>query len=240
MKAKDVKTAHKENPELKEVGTATQYYKYLKTIFPESKVKDIFWHRGPEKIESFDRSKIRNRNGERFYFSPINTGRHGSQVTRALLDIKNLAKPYHDNFMEDVNKKHPEYTKGKSKWFYLPAQIYVNADKYGYDGVFAFEFGDDEESSEYSVYSPDQIHVLGSKKDVEGFKKYVKKSKDTLENKVISGIFTLIFLVSIFFLSTKITGNVIGNMTKAGSSLLGIILFLSSISGFFIYKKLRS
>jgi hypothetical protein len=89
MKAKDVKSVHEENPELKEVGTVTQYYKYLKTIFPDSKVKDIVYHRGPQKIEKFDRSKIKNLHGERFYFSPFDTHRYGQHVTQALLNIKN-------------------------------------------------------------------------------------------------------------------------------------------------------
>jgi hypothetical protein len=237
MKKEDINFVFEENPDLITIGTKEQYEKYLETIFPESKVKDIVYHRGPEKIERFYRSKIKNRNGKRFYFSPFNTYRYGQQVTQALLNIKNLAIPYDDNFLDEVNKKHPEYTEGKSKWFHLPAQIYVDADKYGYDGVADL---DGSSNDEYSVYSPDQIHVLGSKKDIKCFKKHVQKSKGTLENKVISGIFGLMFLSSLFLISSNITGSFIGNINKAGSSLLGIILFLSSISGFFAYRKLRS
>jgi hypothetical protein len=122
----------------------------------------------------FDKSKIKDLNAKRFCFSPINTGRYGQHVTNALLDIKNLAKPGNKDFIDDLNKKHPEYTEGKSKWFYLPAQIYKNADKYGYDGVFDFEGTNDDE---YSVYEPEQIHILGSKQDIEGFKEWLN-SKD--------------------------------------------------------------
>lgn len=237
MKAKDVKLVYEENPELKEAGTATQYYKYLKTIFPESKVKDILWHRGPEKIKtSFDKSKTKEVNGNRFYFSPFNTWRYGSHATLVRLDIKNLADPYNDKFMDEVNKKHPEYTKGKSKWFDLPSSIYMNAKKYGYDGVFAFEGSNDDE---YSVYEPEQIHILGSKKDIEGFKKYVNKKKESLESRVVSGVFIAMFSFSLFLISSNITGNIIGNMNKVGSNLIGMILFLSSITGFFVYRKLR-
>ncbi len=237
MKKEDIEFAFEQNPDLEIIGTKEQYEKYLESVFPDSKVKDIVYHRGPEKIEKFYRSKIKNRNGKRFYFSPFDTHRYGQQVTQALLNIKNLAIPYDDNFLDEVNKKHPEYTQGKSKWFYLPAHIYVDANKYGYDGVADL---DGSSNDEYSVYSSNQIHILGSKKDMNGFKKYVKKSKDTLENKVISGISILIFLASIFFLSTNITGNVIGNMNKVGSNIMGIGLFLLGIFGFFIYKKLRS
>ncbi len=236
MKDEDINFVFEQNPDLARIGTKEQYEKYLKTIFPESKVKDIVYHRGPEKIERFYRSKIKTRNGKRFYFSPFNTYRYGQQVTQALLNIKNLAIPYDDNFLDDVNKKHPEYTEGKSKWFHLPSHIYVDADKYGYDGVADF---DGSSNDEYSVYSPNQIHILGSKKDIKGFKKHVKNSKKTLENKVMSIIFGASFILSFFLLSSNITGNVIGNITKAGSSLIGIILFLSSLGGFFIYRKLR-
>jgi len=55
----------------------------------------------------------------------------------------------------------------------------------------------------------------------------------------MSIIFGASFILSFFLLSSNITGNVIGNITKAGSSLIGIILFLSSLGGFFIYRKLR-
>lgn len=237
MNPKDVKFVYEENPELKELGTATEYYKYLKNVFPESKVKDIFWHRGPEKIKNaFDKSKTKEVNGNRFYFSPFNTWRYGSHATLVLLDIKNLADPYNDKFINEVNKKHPEYTKGKSKWFDLPSSIYMNANKYGYDGVFAFE---DDSNNEYSVYEPEQIHILGSKKDIEGFKEYVNKKKDSLEKRVVSSTFIAIFTFSLFLISSNITGNIIGNMTKLSSNMVGIILFLFSILGFFIYIKLK-
>ena len=45
-------------PELESIGTKTQYLKYLSTIFPNSKVKDIVYHGSPEKIEVFDKSKL--------------------------------------------------------------------------------------------------------------------------------------------------------------------------------------
>ena len=42
--------------------------------------------------------------------------------------------------------------------------------KYGYDGVYALGGTNDDE---YSVYHPEQIHILGSQEDVENFKKFV-------------------------------------------------------------------
>lgn len=159
-----------QNPELASIGTKEQYTKYLETIFPESKVKDIVYHRSAEKFEVFDKSKIKKTNADRFYFSPFNTGRYGKYVTQAILNIKNLAIPYNNDFINAVKKEHPEYIEGKSEYFHLPSQIYVNASEYGYDGVYALEGTNDDE---YSVYLPEQIHVLGSEKDLENFKKFV-------------------------------------------------------------------
>ena len=159
----------KENSELGKIGTKKEYIQYLATIFPNSKVKDILIHRGPEKIENFNKSKTKKINWNRFYFSPLNTGRYGQSITFVLLNIKNLAKPGNDAFIADINKRHPEYSEGKSEWFNLSAHIYANANKYGYDGVFAFEGTNDDE---YSVYEPEQIHILGSQQDIKQFKKW--------------------------------------------------------------------
>lgn len=159
-------------PELSIIGTPEQYSQYLDSIFPNSKVKDILYHRTSQDFNKFDKSKIKKPNANRFYFSPINTGRYGNIIKLVVLNIKNLAEPYEEEFINDVKKKHPEYTEGKSKWFHLPAQIYVNADKYGYDGVYAFKGTNDDE---YSVYEPKQIHILGTKQDMEMFKAFLKK-----------------------------------------------------------------
>ena len=79
---------------------------------------------------------------------------------------------------------------------------------------------------------------------IEGGEKSINENKEnsegnSLESKTVSGIFGALFILSIFLLSSNITGNAISNMTKSGSSLLGIILFLSSVSGFFVYRRLR-
>lgn len=166
----------KENPEIAKLGTKEQYSEYLTTIFPKSKVKKILYHRGPQKIEAFDKSKTKELNWNRFYFSPFDTWSYGQHITMVILNIENLAKPMNKNFMDDINKEHPEYNEGKSKWFSLSGQIYKNADKYGYDWVVAYE---EKVDHEYSVSSPEQIHILGSKKDLKQFKQRVEENQKT-------------------------------------------------------------
>ena len=163
------------NPELADIGTPEQYSQYLDTIFPDSKVKDIVYHRSNAIFDKFDKSKIKEQT-KRFYFSPIaNSPRYGKNRIAAILNVKNLAIPNNNTFIEQLNKEHPEYTKDKSKWFHLPSHIYQDADKYGFDGVKEFENNPDEE---YSVYEPEQIHILGSKQDIEGFKGFVATQKE--------------------------------------------------------------
>jgi hypothetical protein len=166
----DIGILYKNHPELSKIGTPEQYSNYISTIFPNSVVKDIFYHRSPENFDNFDKSKIKQTNANRFYFSPFDTRRYGKNLKLVVLNIQNLAKPFDNNFINDVKKRHPEYIEGKSQFFHLPSQIYVNANKYGYDGVLAYEGTNDDE---YSVYEPEQIHILGSKQDIEGFKKFV-------------------------------------------------------------------
>lgn len=66
--------------------------------------------------------------------------------------------------------------------------------------------------------------------------KVLGKSKG-LEN-IISGIFIFSFLVGLFFSSNNLTGNVIGT-SGSFHKLIGIILVLFGIGGFFVYRRIR-
>jgi hypothetical protein len=94
-----------QNPELSAVGTAEQYMKYLNTIFPDSKVKDIVWHGTPnEKFEYYDSSKIGELDGgffgRGFYFSKRKElaehyqKRPGGSGGNLSANIINLKNPY--------------------------------------------------------------------------------------------------------------------------------------------------
>ena len=51
------------NPELASIGTPEQYSKYLDTIFPDSKVKDIVYHRSRVAFEEFDFNRLGQEDG---------------------------------------------------------------------------------------------------------------------------------------------------------------------------------
>lgn len=150
-----------ENKNISEIGTKEQYKEYLKTIFPESKLQDVVYHGSKtEGIEKFDKSKISGylegqdtRKG--FYFSPKEeqASIYGN-VYPVLLDMKNP-------------------TVGKSI-----ADSYLKS-KNGDGFVGQYESGD----SDIIAYEPDQIHILGSKSDIDGFKKFVNEKSVQVDNK---------------------------------------------------------
>jgi hypothetical protein len=251
-----------QHPELNKIGSEKEYSKYLKTIFPESKVQEIVYHGGQEGINEFlnpfehSKEKLHSK----FHF---NKKRYGIYFTP---DSKE-AKSYSDTF-NNIGKKGKVYPvllnaispkKGKDVIFYGAAAIknivklfnknYTNLQSIteqdintlSQEGVDAIEWTD---KNQYIVFEPKKIHILGSKADAEKFKEYIKNKNsqtsksNSLEGKIISEIFILSFIIGLFFLSPNLTGNVIG-ISQSKNNLLGIVLTLTGIFGFFIYRKLK-
>ena len=168
---KGVDDIFKQSPELANIGSTQQYSQYLDSIFPNSKIKDIVYHGSNEKIETFDFNKKINKleKGLFFFqkqksaqlwrdasFQEDNT-QQGSLIS-AIIDLKN---PKVENF-ED-----------KSAW---EMQKYSNKNIVG-DGLIANNV--DEmwvgRDTQYAVFNPEQIHILGNKQDIEGFNNWVKE-----------------------------------------------------------------
>lgn len=59
-------------------------------------------------------------------------------------------------------------------------------------------------------------------------------------SKIILSMFGIMFVVSIFLISTNVSGNVIKGLNSNNYSLSGVILFLISIVGLFIHFKLKN
>ncbi len=147
-----------DNSELSSLGTIEQYKGYLGTIFPSSKVKDIVYHTGPNKIEKFRPQMF----GNYFSYSPIEDT-YGSIITRALIDVKNpLIKPKPTDSEEDkitYNKEFRNYNNPSSPY---DASI---------EGSTVTK-----EGTQIRVKNPEQIYILGSKEDIDKFKQFVKRS----------------------------------------------------------------
>lgn len=165
-----------QSPELASVGSKAQYLQYLSTIFPNSKVKDIVYHgtRSQEKFDFFDENKIGELDsgyfGKGFYFSPDLSYADG---------YSKLYNGY--NIAALVNLKNPLETDAN--------QANTNISLINNDGAIVrvgenltpelnSENYNPNEIGEIVVSTTEQIHILGGKNDIEGFKEFVRKSQE--------------------------------------------------------------
>ena len=175
---KGVSELFESNPELAAIGTQQQYSAYLDTIFPDSKVKDIVYHGGW--IDKNDNFKIgESSNGEfgaGIYFTPsfesaqeyLSISGDAPNIIAATINIKNPV------VFDDKKPK-----KGESK-DYVNSKLEENPNNdgavYTSNRLIGNEYGVDEKlNNEIKVNSNEQVHVLGSNQDIEGFKNFVNK-----------------------------------------------------------------
>ena len=161
-------------PELVKIGTSDQYAQYLNTIFPDSKVKNIVYH-GTD----FDKDSIdfkTDRNGIFLASTPIYASYFSKEDNAfpALVNFKNSyqAKQLTDNIGKD------EITEIKSK---------------GYDSVIGkggiSKMEQHQNDLEFIAFDPTQVHILGSSKDIEGFKQFVKPvTEEAIPEEVIPSV----------------------------------------------------
>jgi hypothetical protein len=165
-----------------------QNSEYLDTIFPDSKVKGIVYHQTPREFEEFDFTKSRTPG---VYFSPYN------KKVPKLVNLIVLGKFSSNTKMTIVNIINPFFAK-ESKYERGVNDVSILSKKVDlkeYDGVIGyanamyykgeFEKGYidtsiDKSDSQIIVFEPEQIHILGSKKDVESFKEFTKNNEDHL------------------------------------------------------------
>jgi len=160
-----------QTPELSKIGTELQYSSYLNTVFPDSKVKDIVYHRSNKPIENFTKQDLGKGHGspsEGIYFSPEKNyypDMFGNNVASTLINLK---KP----FIWDVGQVQREEL--------LEKNIPIASNTKGYDGQ-SFQSGTGQQ---YTVFETDQIHILGSKQDIEGFKEFVRTQSQSTPNAI--------------------------------------------------------
>jgi hypothetical protein len=160
------------NPELATIGTSEQYSQYLDTIFPDSKVKDIVYH-GTKAESKFDK------------FSKNKAGQ-----SNPYLQLETTGKI----FFTDTKEKASSYGEGSiiAALINIKGELLFNEqgrEEYE-DGRIKTEFEIDEDGEyrntgsieEIIVNEPEQIHILGSKQDIQGFKEFVSQpTKQTSE-----------------------------------------------------------
>ena len=173
-----VNSIFEENTELSNIGSQEQYSQYLDTIFPNSKLKNINYHgtEYPQKFEKFDSRLSGTQTKEDlitkgfwFTYQKEVAEDFGSNVLSVLLNIQNTYRAE-----TKITKSFPYI-----KTFPDQVESVNKAIKEGYDSAFIdvlenLESG--QGTTELVVFEPEQIHILGSKIDIEGFKRFVKNN----------------------------------------------------------------
>lgn len=160
------------NPELANIGTPEQYSQYLDTIFPNSKVKDIVYHgtKSKNRLEIFDDNQIGALDsgyfGRGFYMTPdFNYANNyigdEGHVEYLLIDSQNPINVTMNDANTNINLNNND-------------SVIVT---YGEDllGLNDIEQNPNE-VAEIVIKDSKQIHILGSKQDIEGFKDFVNQS----------------------------------------------------------------
>ena len=161
------------NPELASIGTPEQYSAYLDTVFPDSKVKDIVYHGADIKIEKFTNeffgtrlgtlNKAREKTRTAIWFSNFRGAKtYGDTQIPVLLNIKNPG-----NGIQLLSDKYEEFTETD----FLEQDDIEEFKEMGYDGLTGADFL--EYNPEFIVFDANQVYVLGSEQDIQGFNKFV-------------------------------------------------------------------
>lgn len=153
-----------QNEELSKVGTVEEYSKYLDTVFPNSKIKNILYRTALEEYMTDTESGLIFMSPDIDYGKILN--KSGLKKTVAIL----------------VNIESPVSLKGVD--FYSGKKDDIKTLEGGkYDAIVSDVSSirkdppKNSEIYEVAVPSSDQIHILGSKADVERFKKWKNENK---------------------------------------------------------------
>jgi len=160
--------------DLSKIGTADQYTEYLNTIFPNSKLKNIAFHFGNVGKEGrfskdfFGKGEGTNSSGNGFYFADsfdtiMNYSGLGINYSYENSTMRNMiSSAISDNklVLAILDIKNPGHSQK------------INSKKN--DAILNIE--PKSKMGEYVVFEPDQIHVMGSNKDIREFSDYVKQN----------------------------------------------------------------
>lgn len=167
---KGVDFVFEQHSELEKIGSKEEYSRYLDSIFPESKVRDIVYHGGLEERTSW-------RNNQ--HFGTKGAALHRAEFikqVRARLDLKPFLYPV---LLNIINIKRVEDAD------YVWESVVNEAEKEKYNGLVYINNQEDKNVDSYVVFDPENIHILGSEKDLENFKKFVESKKQNQEEKYL-------------------------------------------------------
>jgi len=184
-----------QNPELEKIGDKQQYSKYLETVFPESKVKEIAYHSTDAIFEKFKPVKpnfdtLNSIEGVyNFTTNAKFSKRYGSKTLPVVLNVTSpIIETTTGEFVDDMDRPLTEnlFRIGKQTMDNMFAPKFEEGLK-NTDAVINYITGEDyiekhpisgrefglPKQTVISVFDPEQIRILGSKEDVQGFKEFV-------------------------------------------------------------------
>jgi ribA/ribD-fused uncharacterized protein len=173
-----VKELFDSNPELSTIGTQEQYSQYLDSIFPDSQVKDIVYRGIDEKYTKNIEKEDKN---EGIYFTTNFSfaKNYGDKVFSSLLNILSPkiteydSKLIYDN--SDIKTIKSEMANFKQNIGFQTKSNNIN-----FDGVIGLD--KNKTHTEIAVFDKTQIHILGNKQDIEGFKKFTAQPQAPVSN----------------------------------------------------------
>ena len=148
------------------------YSQYLDSIFPDSQVKDIVYHASRLGVDRFE--KFVSKDNE-FYFSDneeynrIYTSGILYNLESATQEDIDETKKYIQSYSVLLNIKNPKILD------LITYESVANNKNTENDALIGFEslFGKPSTIKDYVVFEPEQIHILGTQQDIEGFKNFV-------------------------------------------------------------------
>nr|DAG91301.1 MAG TPA: Structural protein [Crassvirales sp.] len=175
--------AYYSNPELATIGSKEQYNEYIRTIFPNSKTPNIYYHGGRKGIETFKTPKDFDFKKNKGVYS--GTKDYGIYFT----GDKSIAKTYSRGYNKSERQIYPVLLNTQevyktNKFFALNLRKLFGSKVLNPQSITERDFnttlkGKDSiiwhgEKGEIVVFSPSQVYILGSKTDVKGFRNYMK------------------------------------------------------------------
>lgn len=163
-----VKNIFESNPELASIGTQEEYSQYLDTVFPDSQVQDIVYHgTSSDFVEFTDAQKGRGAYGKAIYFT--NDKRAAYDWSQQYDDISFVPQDEYDE----------PSVRGKVVSAIVNAVNPQEINQYQDSLSDEVDSGIVGNNDEVLVKKADQVLVLGSKQDVEGFRQFMASEKKT-------------------------------------------------------------
>jgi len=162
-----------------------KYSQYLNTVFPNSKIKDVVYH-----STKADKLNIVSKRIDDSVFWM------GTKDNIKIGFYSTTNKEYSQSFITDINEKDEPVLNGNtfSLLINIENPFYANSndttgiqiegiteeqknelDENGYDGIL--DLDEKYTTEDIVIFEPEQVHILGSKQDIEGFKNYIQSNK---------------------------------------------------------------